>query len=205
MGQSLARELLQRGHRVRGLVRPTSQHELPLGCETATGDALRASTFTASVRGCHTLVHLVGTPHPAPWKENQFRAVDLVSAKAAIEAALAAGVSHFVYVSVAQPAPVMRAYIRVRAECESLLRASGLPATILRPWYVLGPGRRWPVLLQPLYRIMERIPATRETAIRLGMVRQAEMLDALVWAVENPAPGMRIMETQQIRARHRVA
>jgi uncharacterized protein YbjT (DUF2867 family) len=34
----------------------------------------------------------------------------------------------------------MKAYVRVRQECEEILRESGLACTILRPWYVLGPG-----------------------------------------------------------------
>jgi uncharacterized protein YbjT (DUF2867 family) len=67
--------------------------------------------------------------------------------RASVEAARATGVRHLVYVSVAHPAPVMRAYIAVRQEGERLIRASGLAATILRPWYVLGPGHRWPYLL----------------------------------------------------------
>ncbi|HSD40612.1 MAG TPA: hypothetical protein VLD36_01990 [Burkholderiales bacterium] len=57
-------------------------------------------------------------------------------------AASAAGVRHFVYLSVAQPAPVMHAYIAARAAAETRLRASGLDAPILRPWYVLGRGHR---------------------------------------------------------------
>ena len=33
-----------------------------------------------------------------------------------------------------------------------------LHATILRPWYVLGPGRRWPVMLLPAYWLMGLLP-----------------------------------------------
>ncbi|MBK5294514.1 MAG: NAD(P)H-binding protein, partial [Acidobacteriia bacterium] len=82
MGQRLAGELLRRGHRVRALVRSGSEHKLPAGCEATVGDALQATTFANALAGCHTLVQLVDTPHPAPWKETEFRAVDLVSAKA---------------------------------------------------------------------------------------------------------------------------
>ena len=61
-----------------------------------------------------------------------------------------AGVQHFVYISVAHPAPMMKAYIEVRSQCEAMIRQSGMNATILRPWYVLGPGHRWPYLLLPI-------------------------------------------------------
>jgi len=72
-----------------------------------------------------------------------------------------------VYVSVAHPAPVMQAYVAARVEAEALVAATGIPATILRPWYVLGPGHRWPMLLLPLYTLLRLLPATRESAERL--------------------------------------
>jgi uncharacterized protein YbjT (DUF2867 family) len=120
------------------------------------------------VRPADTFVQLVGVSHPNPAKAAEFCAVDLVTARATVSAAVDASIQHFVYVSVAQPAPVMKAYVAVRGECEEFIRASGLNATILRPWYVLGPGRRWPYLLGPMYWLSEQLPATRETAERLG-------------------------------------
>jgi uncharacterized protein YbjT (DUF2867 family) len=80
-----------------------------------------------------------------------------------------------------------------------MIRESGLNATILRPWYVLGPGRRWPVILKPIYWLMERIPATRESARRLGLVTIEQMVAALVRSVEHPAQGVRILNVPDIR------
>jgi uncharacterized protein YbjT (DUF2867 family) len=100
---------------------------------------------------------------------------------------------------------VMKAYIEVRTECEAIIRQSSLSATILRPWYVLGPGHRWPYVLLPVYWFMERIPATREGALRLGLVTLPQMLDALVRAVETPCHGTRIMDVQAIRRGNRAA
>jgi uncharacterized protein YbjT (DUF2867 family) len=125
--------------------------------------------------------------------------VDLVAARAAVSAAVDASIQHFVYVSVAQPAPVMKAYVAVRSECEEFIRASGLNATILRPWYVLGPGRRWPYLVAPMYWPFEQLPATRETAERLGLVTIEQMVRALVSAVENCCQGVRILGVPQVR------
>lgn len=124
LGRALIPALLARGHAVRALLRAGSESRLPRGCTPVVGDALSAATYATAVEPAHTFVHLVGTPSPAPWKERQFRAVDRASLVAALEAARAAAIAHFVYVSVAQPAPVMRAYVRVRAECEELVRVS---------------------------------------------------------------------------------
>jgi uncharacterized protein YbjT (DUF2867 family) len=115
-------------------------------------------------------------------------------------AAQHAGARHLVYVSVAHPAPVMRAYIAAREQGEALVKASGIPATILRPWYVLGPGHRWPYFLLPFYAVLRRFPATRESAERLGLVTLDAMVAALVWAVESaPARDVRIVEVPEIR------
>ena len=200
MGQSLVAALLARGHSVKGLVRAGSEKKLAAGCVAVTGDALKRESYQSQIAPADTFVQLVGLAHPNPSKAKEFREIDLQSARDAIGAAQAAGVKHFVYVSVAQPAPVMKEYIAVRAECEAVLRASGIPATILRPWYVLGPGRRWPLLLVPMYWIAERISSFRNGARRTGLVTLAQMTAALVNAVENPPQSVRIVEVPEIRA-----
>lgn len=200
MGSRLSARLIGRGHEVRALTRASSAGRLPSGCHPVVGDALHAGSFASAVSGSDVFIHLVGTAHPAPWKGAQFRAVDRPSLLASVEAAILAGVGQFVYVSVAHPAPIMRAYIEVRRECEESIRNSGLSATILRPWYVVGPGHWWPILLAPVYRAMERSPARRDLALRIGLLRLGEMLDALVWAAENPASGIRILEVPAIRS-----
>src|SRR5262249_8827900 len=145
LGRALATTLLQRGHSVSALVRPGSESRLVVGCGSVLGNALDHRSYASRVAPGNVFVHLIGVAHPGPSKAPQFRTVDLASAREAVQAAVDAKVVHFVYVSVAHPAPVMRAYWEARAEAESCIRAAGLPATILRPWYVLGPGHRWPL------------------------------------------------------------
>jgi len=135
-----------------------------------------------------TLIHLVGTPHPSPSKSEQFEKVDLVSIRASVNAARRIKPAQLVYVSVAQPAPIMQAYLWVRALGESMIREAGLTATIVRPWYVLGPGRKWPKLILPLYKLAEFFPATRGTAERLELVTIEQFVNAMVSAAENPPP-----------------
>jgi uncharacterized protein YbjT (DUF2867 family) len=199
MGSALLPELVKCGHEVRALVRPGSERKVRAGTEICIGDALDGNSYAEEVAGCDTFIHLIGVPHPSPAKAREFVDVDLRSAKEAIRVASAAGVQHFVYLSVAQPAPVMKAYQDVRAECESTLRASGLNATMLRPWYVLGPGHRWPILLKPFYGTAELIPALREGARRLGLVSLEQMVRTLVTAIQDPPTGIRIFGVSEIR------
>lgn len=200
LGRALIPLLLGRGHEVRALARPGSEAKLPEGCEAVAGDPLDEASFAGRVAPSDTFVQLVGVPRPSPAKARQFREIDLVSGRASVSAARASGVRHFVYVSVAQPAPLMRAYQEVRAEVEAALKSSGVPATVLRPWYVLGPGHRWPYVLKPFYFVCERLPSTRETARRLGFVTHAQMTAALLRAVEDPAPDFRLLTVPDIRA-----
>jgi uncharacterized protein YbjT (DUF2867 family) len=200
VGRPLITRLLERGHEVRALVRPGSEKKLPAGCQAISGDALEGKSYAAKISPADTFLQLVGVAHPNPSKAAEFRSVDLASGRSAVEAASAAGVQHFVYISVAHPAPMMKAYIEVRSQCEAMINQSGLNATILRPWYVLGPGHRWPYLLLPIYKLMELLPSTREGATRLGLVTLDQMVRALVHAVETPARGVRIVEVPQIRA-----
>ena len=200
LGRALIDALGERGHATIALVRRGSEAKLPRGTATVIGDALDASTFASAIPPGATLVHLVGTPHPSPAKAAEFQRVDLASIRATTAAARRADLRHLIYVSVAHPAPIMRAYIAVREEGERLVGACAIPATILRPWYVLGPGHRWPYALVPVYAALRRFPATRDGAERLGLVTRAAMVAALVRAVETPpAAGVRLVEVPEIR------
>jgi uncharacterized protein YbjT (DUF2867 family) len=199
LGGAVCPPLLARGHRLSLLVRPGSEGRAPRGCEVLVGDPLAAASYAHGPSD--TLLLLVGTPHPAPWKAAEFEAIDFAAGRAAAEALRGRPARHVVYLSVAHPAPGMRAYWQVRERVEALLRATGVPATFLRPWYVLGPGHRWAHVLRPLYWLAERLPSSRDTARRLGLVTLAQMRTALVAAVEDPPPGgIRVVEVPAIRA-----
>jgi uncharacterized protein YbjT (DUF2867 family) len=200
VGRALVAKLVERGQRARVLARAGSEHKVPIGAGAVLGSPLDASTFFSAVTAADTFVQLTGVAHPAPWKEAAFRAIDLVSLSASAAVAKSAGVAHFVYVSVAQPAPLMKAYIRVRQEGESILKTLELTTTILRPWYILGPGHRWPAALAPVYSLLEAIPATRDGARRLELVTLDQMAAALLWAIENPPAQTRILDVPAIRA-----
>jgi uncharacterized protein YbjT (DUF2867 family) len=199
IGSRLIPSLIARGHKVKALVRRGSENKLPRSVSNVIADPLQMDSYTKEISPADTFVHLIGVPHPSPAKAAQFRDVDLVSIRVAIKAARDAGIRHFIYLSVAQPAPVMKAFLEVRHTGEEMIRASGIPATFVRPWYVLGPGHYWPYPLLPFFWVAERLPMTRESANRLGFVTIQQMLNTLIWAVENPAEGIRIIDVPRIR------
>jgi uncharacterized protein YbjT (DUF2867 family) len=199
MGSRLAPMLLARRYSVHALARMESIERLPAGCRPIAGSAVSGGYESEVPIGC-TFVHLVGVSHPSPAKAAEFKSVDLAALRIAVAAAQNRKTEHFVFVSVAHPAPAMKAYVAVRQECEQIIQTSGLNATILRPWYVLGPGHRWPYALLPAYWLMERIPVTRESALRLGLVTLPQMLTALLSAVSQPCKGIRVLDVPAIRS-----
>ena len=199
IGSRLIPELLARGHIVRALVRAGSEGKLAEGAVPVIGDALDGRTFASQVAPSDTFIQLVGVAHPSPAKAQQFRDVDLVSVRQSTTAASDAGVGHFIYLSVAQPAPVMQAYVAVRAEGEAMLRASGMRCTFVRPWYVLGPGHRWVYAILPLYWLWMLAPKSRPTARRLYPVKLANVVRAIADAVDRPPDDVRVIEADELR------
>ena len=114
IGQHLIPLLLARGHRVRALARAASASRVPAGATAVIGDALNADSIAGALRAGDTVIHLVGTPHPSPAKAGEFDRVDLMSIRCTVAAAKRVGIAHLIYVSVAQPAPVMAHYLWVR-------------------------------------------------------------------------------------------
>lgn len=201
IGRHLIPALLGRGYIVRALVREGSERKLVPGAIPVRGDALDASTFVDSIAPSDTFIHVVGVAHPSPAKAQEFRTIDLVAIRESVAAASGASIRHFVYLSVAYPAPVMKAYVEVRAEGERLLRESGMPSTFIRPWYVLGPGHCWPYAILPLYWIASAFPSTRDTTQRLYPVKLAQVVSAIVGAVEKAPAGVRVVEAPEMRTR----
>jgi uncharacterized protein YbjT (DUF2867 family) len=201
MGRRLIALLLEKGYTVKALVREGSEKKLPKGCSYITGNPFNASAFSKDIPAGASFVQLLGVAHPGPKKKEQFRTIDLASAKASAGAAKQAGVHHFIYVSVAQtPISIMKDYQRCRAEGEDAIRTTQIPATFIRPWYVVGPGHYWPLLFQPLFTILEWIPATSQKAKALRLVTLKQMLHTLLHSIENkPATGVSVIEIDAIR------
>jgi nucleoside-diphosphate-sugar epimerase len=166
--------------------------------EFISGDALDGSTFADKITPAGTFVHMVGVAHPSPSKKQQFIDVDLRSIQQSVMACRNKEIQHFIYISVV-PSKIMKDYSMVRMQGEELIRKNFENVTFIRPFYVLGPGHYWPLLLVPLFKLLSLSKSGKEKAERLGLVWIGQMVNALVWAIENPAKGIRILEVKDIR------
>jgi uncharacterized protein YbjT (DUF2867 family) len=201
MGRRLISILLKKGYHVKALVREGSQPKLPKGCSYIAGNPFDASTFSNDIPKGAIFVQLLGVSHPGPSKKEQFKKIDLASAKTSANAAKQADVKHFIYVSVAQtPTNIMKEFQQCRAAGEAAILATKIPATFIRPWYVVGPGHYWPLLFLPFLKILEWLPSTSQKAKALRLVTLRQMLNTLLHAIENiPTSGITIIEIDRIR------
>jgi nucleoside-diphosphate-sugar epimerase len=126
--------------------------------------------------------------------------IDLVSVKEAVKAARETGVVHFIYMSVSMyPTSIMKSYREVRAAGEKLLSDSGIKASFIRPWYILGPGHWWPVLLKPFYMVAKMLPSTRAAAKELDTVTIKQMIGTLIYAVQHQPVENAVYNISQIK------
>src|SRR5204863_8807855 len=108
------------------------------------------------------------------------------SIQEAVKAAVHASAKHFIYLSVAMyPTKIMKHFQEVRAKGEALLNQSKIPASFIRPWYVLGPGHWWPILLKPAYLIAKFIPSKKEAVQKLDTVTISQMIKTLVFSISS--------------------
>jgi uncharacterized protein YbjT (DUF2867 family) len=201
IGKRLVKILLTRGYEVTALAREQSVKKLPEGCKVVIGSPFDAASYVNSIpTGC-VFVHLVGVAHPGPKKKEQFYSIDLASLKVSVEAAERARAKHFVYMSVAQsPTKVMADYQQARRLGEDAILASGLTSTFIRPWYVVGPGHYWPLLFQPVFKLLEIIPKTSAKAKALALVSLRQILSALENTIAHePANQHNVFEVVDIK------
>jgi uncharacterized protein YbjT (DUF2867 family) len=203
IGTRLIKKLIEHGHEVIALVRSGSENKVPVGARVVTGNPFYASSFHNFIPENSVYVQLLGVSHPSPKKKELFRKVDLVSVKASANAAANAKVSHFVYVSVSMsPSKIMKDYQEVRKEGEAYCLSKNLNCTFIRPWYVLGPGHWWPVLLLPFYGIAELVPLWKQAARAKGLVTIGQMIQTLIDVIKSNPQKLLYIEISQIKRKH---
>ena len=123
---------------------------------TVRGDLLTGEGLGAAVRGVDTVVHCASSPY------RKTRQVDVEGTRRLLECAVAAGVSHVVYISIVG---VDRAasypYYRVKLETEGVVENSPVPHTILR-------ATQFYDLVLMAVRFLDRLPALPVPAGFLG-------------------------------------
>jgi uncharacterized protein YbjT (DUF2867 family) len=134
LGSAVVRTLLLEGKSVRALVRQNSNFQplINAGAMTAIGDLKNRSSLDSACEGIKTVITTATSAKRGG--DDTPTTVDLVGNRNLIEAAKAAGVKQFIFVSAniadpKSPIPLMQA----KGITEDNLRKSGLPYTIIAP------------------------------------------------------------------------
>jgi NADH dehydrogenase len=159
VGRNLVRRLQKDGIAVRALVRNAAKAARlrDLGAELVDGDISNMSSLEAAMEGCEKVIHLVGIIQEAPGIT--FKGVHVDGTRNLLETAKKEGVRHFIYQSALGSRPNAKSqYHRTKWEAEELVRASGLPFTILRPSLIYGPGDLFTVRLAETIKLSPVLP-----------------------------------------------
>jgi uncharacterized protein YbjT (DUF2867 family) len=134
LGSVVAELLLAQGKAVRTMTRtPLSlAHLKQQGAEVVSGDLRNSASLMSA---CQRVEQVLAAAHALDGKgDNNPRTVDDVGNRRLIDAAKAAGVKHFIFVSVQGASPDSPLeFFRIKYRIEEYLRTSGLNFTILRP------------------------------------------------------------------------
>jgi NADH dehydrogenase len=136
LGSEICRLLRAQGAPVRALVRQSSSPERvdalrAMGAGIVVGDLKDAASVRAALGGV-TTVFSTATALASQQPDDSFEKVDRDGQVALIDAAKAAGVQRFVFVSVLALEPTF-AFASSKHAVEAHLQASGVPYTILQP------------------------------------------------------------------------
>lgn len=207
VGALVARRAVEKGYRVRAMVRSSSNRSelAALGVEQVEADLGRPETLPAAVSGVDIVVHTAA--HVGDWgPAERYRAINVVGLEHLLSAVEKEGrLKRWIQISSLGVYPAQHhfgtdesvppdlggldGYTRTKAEAEVVLKRHvdeyKLPAVVLRPGFIYGPGDRHVVP-----RLIERIEAGKMKLIGDGQkllnnTHVANLVDAIFLAIEN--------------------
>jgi len=199
VGAMLCRKLIERGDKVTGLIRKTSDLSLlkNLSIRRVIGSLEDPASLDESVRGTEIVYHLAAAV--SDWGTlKRFRRINVEGTRNLIGASVKAGVSRFVYVSSvavhsfidasdldenAPQLPTPFPYARSKREAEALVmdynRRGLIQTVIIRPGDIYGPGDR--ITLLKMAPLLEKG--------RMGTIDHGRALGAFTY-VKNLVDGL---------------
>jgi nucleoside-diphosphate-sugar epimerase len=160
VGNLVARRLIANQHQVRALVRDNkklTQAREDYG-EAVLGDLTNPASLSHAVKDMDVVIHCAGLVGTGRGNKDMYTRLNVNGTRSLVEAARAANVKRFVYIStvgvygtntfkpdVTEETPYSPStdYPNSKIEAEKVVRAGGVPFTILRPYWITGGGDRF--------------------------------------------------------------
>lgn len=175
LGRELVHRLLASGHSVRVMSRRPAEPGEAKELEWTQADLSSGQGLAEAVSGVDTIIHTASNAVK--------REVDIEGTEFLLQAALAAGVKHFVYISIVGIEDIGFSYYQNKLAAEKMIMASGLPWTILR-------ATQFHSFIDRLLKAMTRLPiALVPTSWQFQAISDGEVADRLVEAVQQGPSG----------------
>ncbi|HEY8347246.1 MAG TPA: complex I NDUFA9 subunit family protein [Symbiobacteriaceae bacterium] len=192
IGRHIVRSLVARGHRVAVMSRDPRRaaQVVPEGVEVRPGDVRQPETLREAMAGVEVVVSAVQFPnHPVenPRKGYTYLAIDGEGTVRQVEAARAAGVRRFVYLSGAGTREGRtEPWFQAKLKAEKAIRESGMTYTIFRPSWVYGPEDRSLNRFAAFARHLPFVPVIGDGRIRVQPVLVTDLAQVVALSVDAP-------------------
>lgn len=192
IGSHIVAQLLKKGHRVAIMSRNPGRKDavVPPGVEVRQGDIADTASLERAMAGVDVVINAVQFPnHPVenPGKGHTYLEVDGEGTRRQVEAAQAAGVRRFVYLSGAGVrADQTATWFRAKLMAEKAVRESGLEYTIFRPSWVYGAKDRSLNRFVNFARWLPFIPVIGNGKGRVQLVHVEDLAEVVAASVSMP-------------------
>ena len=120
------------------------------GYETVAGSVTRTEDVKRAMQGVDTVIHLVAIIREDKGRGQTFDGVIGEGTENVAAAAKEAGVKRIIFMSALGATNESTPYFRNKIRGEEAIKASGIPYTIFRPSFLIGPGGEFTALLKQL-------------------------------------------------------
>lgn len=159
VGSHLIGRMRQEGIPVRAIVRDPDKARslIEIGVDVVKGDVSNSASLEKAATGVERVIHLVGIIQKAAGAT--FQDVHVEGTRRVMEAAKKADVRHFFYLSALGTRPDAKSeYHKTKWAAEELVRAGGMPYTIMRPSLIYGAGDQFTIRLSEMIRLSPFLP-----------------------------------------------
>jgi uncharacterized protein YbjT (DUF2867 family) len=198
LGSEICRRLVAQGKPVRGLVRHTSDQEKiadlqEMGVTLVYGDLKDRTSLDAACQGVTSVISTAATT-TSRQPDDSIEATDRVGQLALVEAARAAGVHHFVYISISGNMDRNQnsfPFALAKRMVERAVQESGMIYTVLRPSYFME------IWLSPMLGF--DYPNANATIYgaghnKISWISLGDVAEFAVQSLENPAAHNAVIE-----------
>jgi uncharacterized protein YbjT (DUF2867 family) len=120
------------------------------GYDTSAGNITNLDDVRRAMQGVDKVINLVAIIREVPSKGQTFDAVIGKGTENVAQAAKESGVKHLIYMSALEATNESTGYFRAKMHGERAVKAAGVPYTIFRPSFLIGPGGEFTALLKQL-------------------------------------------------------